>query len=432
MQKEDGARFAVSLVHEGALRLELPHATTASAMAVLSRYMNGCAGNASGAASHPLLVAMACVLVSAKAHDLNPMPSVRSIVIVFCHVARARMLAKARGGVVAPQSSSSTPPPRPMSLLSSQHQVWCNEIRNMEMSILKAVGFNLYAILQEHAHSYLLSILRSLKIDTMEKENQKLIAGAWTFLNDAWYFNETSPGVVAAAALLSSSQSCGRALPVGWSKGVSDASIQKVISSIKSLRQSKTAIPFWIPHAKDDVLMLGLPVGTTPVGHARNVDVKATEVNKKSTQMASSSKSMARLVPRQLKTNKKKMVASGENLVVGLSSGSQSNAKSGVDGDHNHRRGGDQPDIEIAAEINIETDIEIAAGMGIETDIEIAAGIDIETDIEIAAGIDFESDIEIAAGIDIETDIEIAPAIDIVTYIEIVVVTGIAAEISKK
>ena len=93
-----------------------------------------------------------------------------------------------------------------MSLLSSQHQVWCNEIRNMEMSILKAVGFNLYAILQEHAHSYLLSILRSLKIDTMEKENQKLVAGAWTFLNDAWYFNETSPGVVAAAALLSSSQ----------------------------------------------------------------------------------------------------------------------------------------------------------------------------------------------------------------------------------
>ena len=244
MQKEDGARFAVSLVHEGALRLELPHATTASAMAVLSRYMNGCAGNASGAASHPLLVAMACVLVSAKAHDLNPMPSVRSIVIVFCHVARARMLAKARGGVVAPQSSSSTPPTRPMSLLSSQHQVWCNEIRNMEMSILKAVGFNLYAILQEHAHSYLLSILRSLKIDTMEKENQKLVAGAWTFLNDAWYFNETSPGVVAAAALLSSSQSCGRALPVGWSKGVSDASIQEVISSIKSLRAVESSHTF--------------------------------------------------------------------------------------------------------------------------------------------------------------------------------------------
>ena len=64
--------------------------------------------------------------------------------------------------------------------------------------------------------------------------------------------------------------------------------------------------------------MLGLPVGTTPVGHARNVDVKATEVNKKSTQMASSSKSMARLVPRQLKTNKKKLT---DKLVTTIATG---------------------------------------------------------------------------------------------------------------
>jgi hypothetical protein len=313
--------FALGLAHEGMLRLGLPHAPSASAMALLARCLRGGAADVGAdavSATHPLLAAMACVLLSAKAHDVSPMPSVRSIVIVFCHVARARLLgagasfssssSPSSSSTSLPSSSSSSsssePLPRPMSLISSQHQVWCDEVRKTENVLLKFVGFNLYATLQEHAHSYLLLILRSLDIDTTEKENKNLIATAWVFLNDAWFIAEGaggSPRVVAAAALLSAARTCARSLPSGWSRGISDADVETVISSVKSLRQSKTAaIPRWIPHSHDAALMLisaaAVPATMAPTGSAKKSD-KASKASKPVLAATSAS----RLVPRQLK-----------------------------------------------------------------------------------------------------------------------------------
>ena len=286
--------FGLGLAHEGARRLNFPHAATASAMAIMKRYLYGSDDTGSGgdeaATTHPLLAAGACILLSAKAHDISPMPSVRSIVIVFYHIARARV--------------SSEQLPRPMSLISSQHQVWCDGIRKTEMSVLKKIGFNIYSAMQDHAHSYLILILRTLDMSPTTEQNKPLIACAWTFLNDSWFVKKggnISPRVVAAAALLSAAQTCDVSLPRGWSSGISGTDLDTVIRSVKSLRQSKTAmIPRWIPHNHDAALMLAS--GTSAVATAKFAEpAEKAEITSGASEPLLEAASLSSLVPRQLK-----------------------------------------------------------------------------------------------------------------------------------
>ena len=146
-----------------------------------------------------LLVAATSCLLASKTHDSASF--VRSVVVVFDRIQQDRQ---------HPTWS------KPMYLLGTRHQTWCQALRQMESIMLNELSFRLYPFLV-HPHRFIPFIATNLGLQP--SKDHDFLQHVWNFINDCRNTTiciEYPPQVVAAAAFLRTAASMKRPLPTDF------------------------------------------------------------------------------------------------------------------------------------------------------------------------------------------------------------------------
>ena len=191
--------FGAQLIAEMGFLLRLPQAATATAQALLQRFLH----RVSLREADVHHVALAAVFLSTKLEECSsPVTQMRDLINV-CHALRARRLGRE---------------PRLLQLGGPLYMRWKEALIHTERRMLKELGFQVYAgVCRQHAHKFLLYFVRLLG------GGAELAQAAWSHLNDSLHRDlclRHPPEVIACAAIYLAARRTGFALPqhVPWSE----------------------------------------------------------------------------------------------------------------------------------------------------------------------------------------------------------------------
>ena len=188
--------FGAQLIAEMCFLLRLPQAATATAQALLQRFLY----RVSLRTVDVHHVALAAVFLAAKLEECGR--RMRDIVNV-CHAARLKRLGRPRAA---------------LALGGALYMRLKEALIHTERRLLKELGFQVYAgVCQEHAHKFLLYYVRLLG------GGEGLAQAAWSHLNDSLHLDlcmRHPPEAIACAAIYLAARRTGFPLPqhVPWTE----------------------------------------------------------------------------------------------------------------------------------------------------------------------------------------------------------------------